>query len=171
MNPLLFPPALIKRAFDDLGAIAQAARQVEAIPQAIVARLDGLGAQLERIRQDVEPLGELSEVRAQLGAVHSAVDRLGNKLDALHGELEPLAHLPKLGAGIEPLDDDLRQVRESIDAIEPFVKGIGSRMHGIEGKLSEMSVDLAPVGDLAEKVPGVTRSKADPASVRTGRHG
>jgi chromosome segregation ATPase len=164
MNPLLFPPALIKRAFDDLGAIAQAARQVDAIPHAIVARLDSLGAQLEHIRQDVEPLRELSAVRAQLDALGAAVDRLGDKLDELRDEIEPLRHLPKVRAGIEPLDDDLRQVRESIDTMEPLVKGIGSRMHGIEGKLSEMSGDLAPIGDLAEKVPGVTRSKAEPAS-------
>jgi chromosome segregation ATPase len=164
MHPLLFPPALIKRSFDDLGAIAHAARQVDAIPHAIVARLDSLGAQLEQIRQDVEPLRELSAVRAQLDALRPAVDRLGDKLDGLRDEIEPVRHLPNVRAGIEPLDDDLRQVRESIDTIEPFVKGIGSQLHGIDGKLSEMSGDLAPVGDLAEKVPGVTRSKAKPAS-------
>jgi hypothetical protein len=164
MNPLLFPPALIMRAFDDFGAIAQSARQVAAIPNAIVERLDGLGAQLERIRQDVEPLRELSAVRAQLDALRAAVDRLGTKLDVLHGELGPLEHLPRMRAGIEPLDEDLRQVRESIDTIEPLVKGIGSRIHGIDGRLSEMSGDLAPVGDLAEKMPGVTRSRTTRAS-------
>jgi chromosome segregation ATPase len=194
MNPLLVVPALLKRVLGDLGAIAHAARQVDAILVAVVGRLDGLSAQLERFREDVEPLRQLSEVRAHLAAVRgavepvadkldvlrdeiepiedlsvvraqldvltAAVERLGGKLDELHSEVEPIRHLTKVRAGIEPLDDDLRQVRESIDTIEPLVKDIGPRIDGIDGKLSEMSGDLAPVGDFAEKIPGVKRDKA-----------
>jgi chromosome segregation ATPase len=198
MNPLLFGPVLIKRALDDLGAIAHAARQVDAIPQAVIGRLDGLSAQLDRFREDVQPLRRLSDVEAHLAAVRTAVEPLGGKLDALSAEVrpieelsavraqldalragierlggtldelqrevEPLRHLAKVRAGIEPLDDDLRQVRESIDTIEPLVKGMGSRIEGIDGKLTEMSGDLAPVGDLAEKMPGVTRGNAKRAT-------
>jgi len=193
MNPLLLVPAVVKRALDDLGAVAQAARQIGAIQGAITSRLDGLSAQLERFREDVEPIRQLSEVRVHLAAVRGAVEPLGSKLDVLRGEVEPIQELPvvraqlgelnaelerlgakldelqseveplrqltKVRAGIEPLDDDLRQVRESIDTIEPLVQLLGSRLEGIDGKLSEMGGDLAPVGDLAEKMPGVTRDK------------
>jgi chromosome segregation ATPase len=191
VNPLLFAPALIKRALDDLSAIAHAARQVGGIQVALVGRLDGLSTQLERFRQDVEPLGqlstmrahleavrgavepladkldvlrteirpiqELSAVRAQINALRAAIEPLGGKLDELRDDVEPIQHLAQVRAGIEPLDDDMRQVRESIDTIEPLVKSIGSLIDSIDGTLSQMSGDLAPVGDLAEKMPGVKR--------------
>ena len=110
----------------------------------------------------------LSAARARLDPLGAAVERLGGKLDALHSEVEPIQHLAKVRAGIEPLDDDLRQVRESIDTIEPLVKGIESRIDGIDGRLSEMCGDLAPVGDLAEKMPGVKGDKAKRAAGSAG---
>lgn len=191
MNSLLFPPALIKRALDDLSAIGEAARRADGIERALLGRLDGLAGQVARLREDIEPIGELSEVRSQLEAVRSAVEPvtprldllrgelrpiqelseirsqleavraavepLGKKLDDLREEIEPIQQLSDVRAGIEPLDDDMRQVRESIDEIEPHVKGIGSVIVGLDEKLARMSGDLAPVGELAEKVPGVKR--------------
>ena len=103
----------------------------------------------------------LSAARARLDPLGAAVERFGGKLDALHSEVEPIQHLAKVRAGIEPLDDDLRQVRESIDTIEPLVKGIGSR-------IDPMSGDLAPVGDLADKMPAVKRDKARRAAGSAG---
>lgn len=157
MNPLLFPPALIKRALDDLGAIANAARQLDGLQMTLVGRLDGLRSQLEGIRRDVEPLAELTAVREQLDAVRTAIEPVDGKLEELRREVEPVRDLRPVRAGIEPLDDDLRQVRESIENIEPLVKAIGSRIDGIDGKLADMSGDLAPVGELAEKMPGISR--------------
>jgi chromosome segregation ATPase len=159
MNPLLFAPTLIKRALDDVGAVAHAARQVGAHLAAVRSAVEPLPRKLDVLSAEVRPIQELSAVRAQLDALGAAVERLGGNLDDLRREVEPLRHLAQVRAGIEPLDDDLRQVRESIDTIEPLVKGIGSRIEGIDGKLTDMSGDLAPVGDLAEKMPGVTRSK------------
>jgi hypothetical protein len=127
---------------------------------AVRGAIEPLGAKLDVLRAEIQPIEELSAVRVRLDALGAAVERLGGKLDELHSEVEPVQHLAKVRAGIEPLDDDLRRVRESIDTIEPLVKGIGSRIDGINGKLSEMSGDLAPVGDLAEKMPGVKRDKA-----------
>jgi chromosome segregation ATPase len=191
LNPLLFPPALIKRALDDLNAIGEAARRVDGIERALLGRLDGLAAQVERLRDEMDPLKQLSGVRSHLEAVHTAVEPvaprldlmrdelrpikemsavrshleavraavepLGEKLDQLRDEIEPIGQLADVRAGIEPLDDDMRQVRESIDEIEPLVKGIGSLMGGLDEKLARMSGDLAPVGELAEKMPGVKR--------------
>ena len=191
MNLLLFPPALIKRALDDLNAIGDAARRVDGIERSLLRRLDELGAQVERLHEDMDPLKQLSGVRSQLQAVHTAVEPvvarldllrdelrpiqelsavrshleavraavepLDEKLDQLREEIKPIQQLGDVRAGIEPLDDDMRQVRQSIDEIEPLVKGIGSRIRGVDEKLARMSGDLAPVGELAEKMPGVKR--------------
>ena len=191
LNPLLFPPALIKQALDDLNAIGRAARRVDGIERALLSRLDGLAAQVERLREELDPLKQLSGVRSHLEAVHTAVEPVAPRLDVLRDELRPIqemsavrSHLEALRtavepldekldqlreeigpiqqladvrAGIEPLDNDMRQVRESIDAMEPLVKGIASLIGGIDEKLARMSGDLAPVGELAEKMPGVKR--------------
>ena len=191
MNLLLFPPALIKRALDDLNAIGDAARRVDGIERSLLRRLDELAAQVEPLHEDMDPLKQLSGVRSQLQAVHTAVEPvvarldllrdelrpiqelsavrshleavraavepLDEKLDQLREEIKPIQQLADVRAGIEPLDDDMRQVRQSIDEIEPLVKGIGSRIRGVDEKLARMSGDLAPVGELAEKMPGVKR--------------
>jgi chromosome segregation ATPase len=191
MNLLLFPPALIKRALDDLNAIGDAARRVGGIERSLLRRLDELAAQVERLHEDMDPLKQLSGVRSQLQAVHTAVEPavprldllrdelrpiqelsavrshleavraavepLDEKLDQLREEIKPIQQLADVRAGIEPLDDDMRQVRQSIDEIEPLVKGVGSRIRGVDEKLARMSGDLAPVGELAEKMPGVKR--------------
>ena len=191
LNPLLFPPALIKRALDDLNAVGDAARRVGGIELALLSRLDGLATQVERLREEMEPLKqlstvrshleamrtavepvaprlallrdelrpiqEMSAVRSHLEAVRAAVEPLDEKLNQLREEIEPIQQLADVRAGIEPLDDDMRQVRESIDEIEPLVKEIGSLIGGLDEKLGRMSGDLAPVGELAEKMPGIRR--------------
>jgi chromosome segregation ATPase len=191
LNPLLIPPALIKRALDDLNAVADAARRVGGIERALLSRLDGLATQVERLREEMDPLKqlsgvrshleavrtavepvapkldllrdelrpiqEMSAVRSHLEAVRAAVEPLDEKLDQLREEIEPIQQLADVRAGIEPLDDDMRQVRESIDEIEPLVKEIGPLIGGLDEKLGRMSGDLAPVGQLAEKMPGVRR--------------
>jgi chromosome segregation ATPase len=191
MNPLLFPPALIKRALDDLSAIGDAARRFDGIERAFLGRFDELAAQLERLRADIQPLKQLSAVHSQLEAVRmavepvtprldllrdelrpiqemsavrlhleavrAAVEPLDDKLDQLREEVEPIQQLAAVRAGIEPLDDDMRRVRESIHEIVPLVKAIGSAIASVDEKLARMGGDLAPVGELAEKVPGVKR--------------
>lgn len=191
LNPLLIPPALIRRALDDLNAVGDAARRVGGIERALLSRLDGLATQVERLHEEMDPLKqlsgvrshleavrtavepvaprldllrdelrpiqEMSAVRSHLEAVRAAVEPLDEKLDQLREEIEPIRQLGDVRAGIEPLDDDMRQVRESIDEIEPLVKEIGSLIGGLDEKLGRVSGDLAPVGELAEKLPGVKR--------------
>jgi hypothetical protein len=125
MNPLLFPPTLIKRALDDLGAIADAARRLPTLEEQVIGRID-----------HVE--------RAGL----SRVDTLIEELRALRAEMAPIQQLEQVREGIEPLDDDMRAVRDSVDDLEPLMREVSER-------LEAMRQDLAPLGDLADKIPGV----------------
>jgi len=125
MNPLLFPPTLIKRALDDLGAIADAARRLPALEEQVIERID----------------------RVEREAI-SRVDSIIVELAALRAELAPIAQLEQVREGIAPLDADMRAVRDSVDELEPLLRDVNER-------LEAMRTDLAPVGELADKIPGV----------------
>ena len=125
MNPLLFPPTLIKRALDDLGAIADAARRLPTLEEQVLERID----RIER----------LALARA---------DTIVAELAALRTDIAPIAQIEQVREGIEPLDDDMRAVRESVDELEPLMREINERLESLRS-------DLAPLGDLADKVPGI----------------
>ena len=125
MNPLLFPPTLIKRALDDLGAIADAARRLPTLEELVIQRID---------RVENEGLAR--------------IDTLIEELRALRVEVAPIEQLTAVRKGIEPLDDDMRAVRESVDDLEPLIREVS-------GQLQAMRQDVAPLGDLADKIPGV----------------
>ena len=125
MNPLLFPPTLIKRALDDLGAIADAARRLPTLEEQVITRIDTVEA-----------------------AGLSRIDTLIEELRALRAEMAPIQQLSAVREGIEPLDDDMRAVRDSVDDLEPLMRELVER-------LEAMRQDLAPLGDLADKIPGV----------------
>jgi hypothetical protein len=116
MNPLLFPPTLIKRALDDLSAIADAARRLPGIEEQVLARTDTLTEELRALRTDIAPIGEIIRVRE----------------------------------GIDPLDEDMRAVRDSVDGLEPLIREVNAQL----GQLRE---DLGPLGELADKIPGIGR--------------
>ena len=125
MNPLLFPPTLIKRALDDLGAIADAARRLPTLEEQVITRIDTVEA-----------------------AGLSRIDTLIEELRALRAEMAPIQQLAGVREAVEPLDDDMRAVRDSVDDLEPLMRELVER-------LEAMRQDLAPLGDLADKMPGV----------------
>jgi chromosome segregation ATPase len=125
MNPLLFPPTLIKRALDDLGAIADAARRLPTLEEQVLERIDRI------------------ERQALLRA-----DTIIAELAALRAEMAPIAQIEQVRDGIAPLDDDMRAVRESVDELEPLMREINERLEALRS-------DLSPLGDLADKVPGI----------------
>jgi uncharacterized coiled-coil DUF342 family protein len=178
VNPLLFPPVLVKRALEDLGAIADVARRLPQIETALFTRVDGLitrvdgliaridaiaeridslGERLDGLAEEMAPIQNLAPVRAEIEAMHAAVAPLSRQMDELREEVRPIQQLSDVRAGIEPLDEDMHDVRKSIDELEPVVKSIRASIGGMDAKLDDMRGDLAPVGDLAEKVPGVGR--------------
>jgi chromosome segregation ATPase len=132
MNPLLFPPTLIKRALDDLGAIADAARRLPDLEQQVIERID-------RVE----------------GEMLTRADTLVAELAALRGEMTPIAELPSIRKGIEPLDDDMRAVRDSVDELEPLMRELNTRLEGLDKRLEALRTDLAPLGELADKIPGI----------------
>ena len=123
MNPLLFPPTLIKRALDDLSAIADAARRLPTLEEVVIGRVDRLQRELVALRADIAPIKELRKVRE----------------------------------GIEPLDEDMRAVRLSVDDLEPLMVEVNSRLGGLDERIEAMRQDLSPLGELADKVPGIGR--------------
>ena len=140
MNPLLFPPALIKRALDDLSAIGDAARRLPALEEQVLdridriervalARVDNLSEELRALRADMAPIQEIT---------------------ALRHDMAPIREITKVREGIDPLDDDMRAVRDSVDGLEPLIREVNAQ-------LQRLREDLGPLGDLADKIPGVGR--------------
>ena len=127
MNPLLFPPTLIKRALDYLSAIADAARRLPGLEQQVVDRIDTISG---------KALADLAEIR--------------KGIDRLRVELAPISQLEQVREGIEPLDEDMRAVRLSVDGLEPLLIQVNER-------LERLHADLAPLGELADKIPGIGR--------------
>jgi chromosome segregation ATPase len=162
---VLFPPTLVRRVVEDLAAVADAARRLPQLQLEVVERLNGIQAELGALRTTVAPIGELPAVRRaaeplsdqlerlgetvapirELSAIRRDADPLPDQLAALRSGLEALdgrlQALDELRAGIEPLDEDMRAVRNSVDDLEPLLRGLRS--------------DLAPLGELAEKIPGI----------------
>jgi chromosome segregation ATPase len=120
MKELLFPPALIMRALDDLSAIADAAR-----------RLPAIEARADRIENEL--LSHLRTIEAEL------------------------AHLAPMKRGIDPLDDDMRAVRDSVDDLEPLLEQVNTRLGALADRIEALQAQLAPLGELADKIPGVGR--------------
>jgi len=67
MNPfdaLLLPPALLKRALDDINDIAQLARRYASMEEEILARVQLLERDIAQMRSGVDRLhGELADAR------------------------------------------------------------------------------------------------------------
>jgi chromosome segregation ATPase len=127
MNPLLFPPALIKRALDDLSAIGDAARRLPTLEEQVLDRID----------------------RVERQAL-ARVDGLTEELRALRSEIAPIREITKVREGIDPLDDDMRAVRDSVDDLEPLIREVNAQ-------LEQLRADLGPLGELADKIPGIGR--------------
>ena len=159
MNPLLFPPTLIKRALDDLAALADAARRLPALEEQVIgridrveaaglARIDALIEELRALRSEMAPVGQLTAVRDAVEPLDARLLSMQARLDAVKKAVEPISQLKQVREGIEPLDDDMRAVRESVDDLEPLMREVSER-------LEAMREDLAPLGQLADKVPGI----------------
>jgi len=149
VNPfevLTAPPALVRRAFEDLHDIARLARHYARVEDDILARVESAEVTLTAMRAAVAPLSE------QLG-------QMEQHLAELKREVEPIRDLAPIRAGIEPLAQNMIEVRESVDELEPMVANLDKRVQAIEPQLEEMRESVEPVGDLAERIPGIGRRR------------
>jgi hypothetical protein len=164
----LFPPTIIARLLDDLGAVADAARRLPELERAVLKRVDSMQTELAMVRNEiaavrvgVERLGdEIAPIR-EISAVREGVDRLSaelapiaqlgpvkERLDEIAELVKPIAEIREVRKGIEPLDEDMRAVRDSVDDLEPLMRDVVSR-------LDALRADLGPLGELADKIPGI----------------
>ena len=160
----LFPPTIVARVLDDLGAVADAARRLPELENEVLKRVDSmqtelqmvrteitavrlgveqLGPKLDGLREEVEPIQEISAVRV-------GVEHLATKLDGLRTEVAPIKEISEVRKGIEPLDEDMHAVRHSVDDLEPLIRGVIER-------LDALRAELGPLGELADKIPGIGR--------------
>ena len=191
MNPfdaLLVPPALVKRALDDLHDIAVLARRYTELEEDILARVedleqeliltrtgvqatsgeiaavragvDSLNGEISAVRGGIETLnGEISTVRAGIETLNGEITAVREGVEALREEMAPLQHLEPIRRGIEPLEKSMAAVRESVNELEPMVAGLDREMRALDPKLDEMQESIEPIGDLAEKIPGNRRRR------------
>jgi len=190
MNPfdaLLVPPAMLKRALEDLHDIAQIARRVADLEDELRARVDAaeedlqllnlqLGAtvaaveplagqiahmelQLDGLMREMLPIQQLPAVREAVEPLSGQIAHMESQLDDLAEEMSPIQHLDAIRNGIEPLEKSMVSVRESVDELEPMVSDLDNKIKTIEPRLAEMQDSVEPIGDLAEKIPGNRRRR------------
>ena len=190
MNPfdaLLVPPAMLKRALDDLHDIAQIARRMADMEDELRARVDAaeedlqllnlqLGAtvaaveplsgqiahmelQLDGLMREMLPIQQLPAVREAVEPLSGQIAHMESQLDDLAEEMSPIQHLDAIRNGIEPLEKSMVSVRESVDELEPMVSDLDNKIKTIEPRLAEMQDSVEPIGDLAEKIPGNRRRR------------
>ena len=151
----LFPPTLVGRLLDDIGAIADAARSLPRFEREVTVRLDALQAEVTPVGELPAKLDALAEIVApiqRLADVQREIEAMRSLLEALNLQLQSLE---AVRAGIEPLDEDMRSVRESVDTLEPLIADVNARLGGLDRRIDELRADLAPLGELAEKIPGI----------------
>ena len=132
MNPLLFPPALVKRALDDLSALADAARRLPGLEEQVLERIDFVSSE-----------------------VFARVDALNDQLAALRAEMAPIRELTAVREGVEPLAGDIRAVRHAVDGLEPLLEQVNTRLGAMAERIQLLRQDLGLLGELADKIPGI----------------
>ena len=48
-------------------------------------------------------------------------------------------------------------MRESVDDLEPLIREVNDRLGRLDERIEALRGDLSPLGDLADKLPGVRR--------------
>jgi hypothetical protein len=51
----------------------------------------------------------------------------------------------------------MHAVRSSVDDLEPLIREVNQRLGGLDQRIEMLREDLSPLGELADKIPGVGR--------------
>src|SRR4051812_9841593 len=97
----LFPPTIVARLLDDLGAVADAARRLPQLEDEVLKRVDSMQT-------------DLRMVRTEISAVRVGVEQLGPKLDGLRAEVQPIQEISAVRAGVETLGTKLDALRGDV---------------------------------------------------------
>ena len=114
MNPfdaLLVPPALVKRALDDLHDIAQLARRAAGMEDELRARVAGLEQRLDTLIAELEPMHHLAAIRAGIDPLEKSMIAVRDSVD----ELEPM--IEDLDKRIQLIEPRLAEMQQSVEPI------------------------------------------------------
>jgi chromosome segregation ATPase len=113
------------------------------------------------VRRALDDLSEIADAARRLTSLEAGVlgglSRMETQLAGLRADLAPMSELSRVREGIEPLDEDMHAVRESVDDLEPLLREVNQRLERLDGRIEALREDLSPLGDLADKLPGVGR--------------
>ncbi len=140
----------------DLGALRGELAPIAQLP-AVLDAVAPLASQIADLRAALTPIEELAAMREAVAPLSSQLDGLQHQLDVLREAIRPIEQLAQVRVGIEPLDDDLLRVRESIEKLEPIVKGVADRVAAMDVRLGALAEDVEPIGELAHRIPGGKR--------------
>lgn len=121
MNPfdaLLVPPALVKRALDDLHDIAQLARRAAGMEDELRARIAGLERRLDTLIAELEPMHHLTAIRAGIEPLEKSMIAVRESVD----ELEPM--IEDLDKRIQLIEPRLAEMQESVEPIGDLAERI-----------------------------------------------
>src|SRR3954454_215645 len=127
----LFPPTILARLLEDLGAVADAARRLPELENEVLKRVDAMQTELRSTRAAVEPLStQLATLEQRLAPIEelSAV-RAG--VEGLQDQMAPIQELPAVRAGVEGLQDRMAPIQE-LPAVRAGVEGLQDQMAPIQ---------------------------------------
>jgi len=136
--------AFARRAFEDLHDIATLVRRVTAVEDELLTRVE--------------------QLEDEIAGLHSSVAPLSEQLERLLHAIAPVSDLPAVRASVAPLGEQLDELQRTVgelpghvDNLEPMIEAVSASITDLHPKLGEVRDAVMPLGDLAEKMPGVRR--------------
>jgi chromosome segregation ATPase len=178
---LLFPPTLIRRALEDLRAIADACRKLPELEREVLTRIDdvreeafgrvdALQAEIVRVRQGVEalraelgPIQELPDVRRAVEPLPDQLTQVVDGLETLRGDVRPIQQLPAVREAVEPIQatlDELRgdiaphlaRIREGIEPLDDDMRSVRGSIDEIEPLIRQIVTRLGALDKRIESM-------------------
>ena len=166
MNPLdaLFvPPALLKRALDDVHDIATLVRRFAAAEVDVWPIVTRLEREIVLIRSGIQALDErLDGTRTAVEPLSQQISHMEQQLDGVAEELGPMRHMEPMRRAIESLSGQIGHLEEQLDGLaeemapihnlEPIRRGIEPLAHRMVS-VRESVDELEPmISDLDRRI-------------------
>ena len=113
------------------------------------------------VERALDDLSAIADAARRLGSLETnlvgALTRMERQLEGLRTDIAPIRELAAVRRGIERLDEDMHAVRGSVDDLEPLIREVNERLGRLDERIETLREDLSPLGELADKLPGVGR--------------